>query len=48
MLYLEHSFVRCWNLDTLESGSKIPWEFWNVGPDKDDIDQFDWLCKNEC
>ena len=28
--HLEHSFVWCWNVDTSESRSGIPENFWNV------------------
>ena len=45
VLHLEHSFVWCWNLDTLESESEIPRTFWNVVLEKDD--QLDKLC-NKC
>ena len=27
-------YVQCWNLDTLESKSKIPVKFWNMVPVK--------------
>ena len=30
MLHLEHRFVWCWNLDTLEGRSEIPEKFWKV------------------
>jgi hypothetical protein len=30
VLYLEHSIVLCWNLDTLETRSEIPGKFRNV------------------
>ena len=45
VLHLEHSFVQCWNLDISESRSEIPWEFWNVVPEKDGEDQLDRSCK---
>jgi hypothetical protein len=35
MLHLEHSVLWCWNLDTLESRSELPWKFWNVVLEKD-------------
>jgi hypothetical protein len=45
VLYLEHSLVWCWNLDTSESRSKIPGKFWNVVLEKDGEDQLDWSCE---
>jgi len=30
VLHSAHSFVWCWNLDTSESRSEIPWKFRNV------------------
>ena len=36
VLRFEYSFVWCWNLDTSESRSEIPREFWNVVLEKDD------------
>jgi len=30
MLYLEHSFIWCWNLDDSCSRSETPGKFWNV------------------
>jgi len=40
-MLLEHSFVWCWDLDTLESRSEIPRMFWNVVLEKDGKDQLD-------
>jgi hypothetical protein len=39
MLYFEHSFVWCWNLDTSKSRSETPREFLNVVLEKDRVDQ---------
>jgi hypothetical protein len=41
MPQLEHSSLRCWNLDTLESRSEIPGKLWNVVLEKDGEDQLD-------
>ena len=30
--HLEHSFVQCWNLGTLENSLEIFWKFWNLAP----------------
>ena len=30
VLHLEHSFIRCWNLDASGSRSETPGKFWNV------------------
>jgi hypothetical protein len=38
MFNLEHSFVRCWNLDTSESRTEIPGKLWSVVPEKDGED----------
>ena len=35
MLYLEHSFIWCWNLDASGSRSETPGKFWNVVLEKD-------------
>jgi len=43
VLYMEHSFVWCWNLDTSENRSEIP--FWNDVPKENEVDQFEWLCE---
>ena len=42
MLHLGNNFVWCWKLDTWESGSEIPWKFWNVVLEKY---QLDWSCE---
>jgi hypothetical protein len=47
MLHLEHSFVWCSNLDTLESRSETLGKFWNVVLEKDGEDQLDRSCVNE-
>jgi hypothetical protein len=47
MLYLEHSFVWSWNVDTSEEGSEIPWRLWNAVLEKDVEGQLDWSCE-EC
>jgi hypothetical protein len=39
---LDHSFVRCWNLDTSEGRSEICGKIWNVVLDKDGEDHLDW------
>ena len=41
VLYLERSFVLCWNLDTSESRSEITWKIWNMLLVKDVEDQVD-------
>ena len=41
VLYLERSFVLCWNLDTSESRSEITWKIWNMLQVKDVEDQVD-------
>jgi len=41
MLYLEHSFTWCWNVDISESGSEIPRKFQIVLLEKDGVDQLD-------
>jgi len=38
MLYLEHSFVMCQNLDTLESRPGVFWKFLDVVLEKDGED----------
>ena len=45
MLYLEHGFVWCWNLDASGSRSEIPGKFWNVVLEKDGKDQLDRSCE---
>ena len=45
MLQLEHSFVLFWNLDTAESRTETPWNFWHVLMEKDEEDQVDWKCE---
>ena len=45
VLHLEHSFVRCWNLDISESRSEIPDKFVKVVPEKDGEDQLDRSCE---
>jgi len=45
MLHLEHSLVRCWNLDGCESRAEIPREFWNVVLEKDGNDHLDRSCE---
>ena len=40
----EHNLVRCWSLDTSESGSEITGKFWNV-LEKDGEDQLDRSCE---
>jgi hypothetical protein len=30
VLHLEHCFVWCWNMDTLENRSEVSGKFWNV------------------
>jgi hypothetical protein len=42
VLHLEHSFVSCWNWDTLDSRSEIPGTFQNVVLEKDGEEQLDW------
>jgi hypothetical protein len=39
--HVEHSSLRCWNLDTLGSRSEIPGKFWNVVLGNDGEDQSD-------
>ena len=46
MLHLEHSFVWCRNLDTLESRSIIPGKFLIVVLEKDGEDQLDKSYEN--
>ena len=41
VLHLEHSIVRCCNLDTLKSRSEILGKFWNVMLKKDGEDKLD-------
>jgi len=45
VLHLEYSFVRYWNLDTLENRSELPVEFWNVVSEKNG-NQLDRLYEN--
>ena len=45
MLYLEHGFVWCWNLDASGSRSEIPGKFCNVVLEKDGEDQLDRSCE---
>jgi hypothetical protein len=45
VLHLEHSFVWCWNVDTLESGSEISGKFLNVVLEKNGEDQLDRTCE---
>ena len=42
---LEISFLRCWNLNTWESGSEIPGKFWNAVLEKYGEDQLDPSCE---
>jgi hypothetical protein len=44
MLYLEHSVVLCWKLDTSEIRSEILGKFSNVVLEKNEKDQLDRLC----
>jgi hypothetical protein len=44
-LHLEHSFIRCWNLDASGSRSETSGKFWNVVLQKDGKDQLDWSCE---
>ena len=43
--HLECSCVECWNLETSERRSEIPWKFWNVVLEKDGKDQLDRSCE---
>jgi len=45
VLHLKHSFVRCWNLDTLESRSAILGKFLSVVLGKDGEDLLGWSCE---
>jgi hypothetical protein len=45
MLRLEHNFSRCWNLNTLESRSKILGKSWNVVLEKDGEDHLSRSCE---
>jgi hypothetical protein len=45
VLYLEHSFVWCWNLDSSKGRSETPGKFWYVVLEKDGDDQLDQLCE---
>jgi hypothetical protein len=45
MLHLEHRHLWCWNVDTSENRSAIPWMFWNVVFEKDEEDQLDRSCE---
>jgi hypothetical protein len=42
VLYLERSFVWCWNWDTSEGRSEITRKFWNVVLEMDGEDHLDW------
>ena len=44
VLHFGHSFVWCWNLDTVVTRSEIPQTFWNFMLEKDG-DQVDQLCE---
>jgi len=46
VLHFEHSLVRCWKLDTLESRSEIPGKFWNVMLEKKE-DHLDRSCEEQ-
>jgi hypothetical protein len=37
--------VRCWNLDTSDSRSEVPGNFWNVVLEKDGENELDWPCE---
>ena len=45
VLYLEQSFVWCWNLGTSEDRSGVPGKFRNVFLEKDGEDQLDRSCE---
>jgi hypothetical protein len=42
---LGHSFLWCWNFDTSENTSEIPWKFWNMAVTKDLDDLLDRSCE---
>jgi len=44
VLHLEYRFVRCWKVDTSESGPETTGKFWNVVLQKDGEDQLDRSC----
>jgi hypothetical protein len=46
VLYLEHSLILCWNLDTSESRSELPEKFWNGVLEKVGRDQSYRSCEN--
>jgi hypothetical protein len=46
VLYVEHSFERCWNLDTQESRSEIPGKI--PLPESDGVHQLDRACDKWC
>jgi hypothetical protein len=41
VLHLEHSLVWCGNMDSLETRSEVPGNFWNVVLEKDGEDKLD-------
>ena len=47
VLHLEHSFIRCWNLDISEGRFEIPGKFLNLVMEMDE-DQLDRSCEKWC
>jgi len=45
MLHLQHSFVRCWHVDTSESRLEISGEFWKMVLVREEEAQFDRSCE---
>jgi len=41
LLHFGHRFAWCWNLDTSESISEIPWKFWSFILEVDGEDRLD-------